>query len=267
MSKKLINIFTNGLPQSIDAMDNIRHLLIEKGYTVTNEFSNNADLIICIGGDGAFLETIHNCNFPSIPILGINTGHLGFFQEVPVEEIEEFFDDFVKGDYTIQKLNTVQAIVTTEDGNQYHHEGLNEICIRGRQSYAVHLKIYIDGIKIENFSGDGILCATSAGSTAYNYSLGGSIVDPRLKLLQLTPMAPMNTVAYRSFTSSVLLPPDREIIVTPEKREQKIFILNDGIQTGYANVESISLRASDNTINLIRFKDYDFWSKVKSKFL
>ena len=67
------------------------------------------------------------------------------------------------------------------------------------------------GVSIEKFSGDGILVATSAGSTAYNYSLGGSIVDPRLKLLQVTPIAPMNTTAYRSFTSSILLPSDLTI--------------------------------------------------------
>ena len=120
---------------------------------------------------------------------------------------------------------------------------------------------------IERFSGDGLLVATPAGSTAYNYSLGGSIVDPRLKLLQVTPIAPMNTTAYRSFTSSILLPAELSVGVLPEQNDNRIFIVNDGIETGYSNVGSISLMISDTTVHLMRFKDYDFWSKVKTKFL
>ena len=86
----------------------------------------------------------------------------------------------------------VKATVTTNDGHEYNHIGLNEIVIQGRPSYTVHLHISIDDMPIEKFSGDGILIATPAGSTAYNYSLGGSIVDPRLKLLQVTPIAPVS---------------------------------------------------------------------------
>ena len=267
MSRHLVNIFTNNEPVSLDAMEYIRHELIERGYTVTSEYSPDACLIICIGGDGAFLETVHNCDFPSTPILGINTGHLGFFQEIEVNQIASFMEDFMSGDYTIQKLTTVKCQVEGSDGSIYHHEGLNEIAIKGRQSYAVHLDISIDGILIQKFSGDGVLCATAAGSTAYNYSLGGSIVDPRINLLQLTPIAPMITIAYRSFTSSLLLPSDKTITFVPEERDERIFIINDGIETGYRNVRSIQVTVSDKTIRLIRFKDYDFWSKVKSKFL
>ena len=109
--------------------------------------------------------------------------------------------------------------------------------------------------------------ATSAGSTAYNYSLGGSIVDPRLQLLQVTPLAPMNTTAYRSFTSSILLPDDLCLGVVPEKPENRIYITNDGIETCYSDVKSIEVSASDKHVNLIRFNNYDFWNKVKDKFL
>lgn len=121
---------------------------------------------------------------------------------------------------------------------------------------------------IEKFSGDGILIATPAGSTAYNYSLGGSIVDPRLKLLQVTPIAPMNTTAYRSFTSSLLLPAELSLGVVPEKQyENRIAVINDGIETIYTDVTDINVRMSDKSVHLIRLKDYDFWNKVKTKFL
>ena len=251
MKKKLINIFTNGSQFSLETQADLTKKLVDRGYTVTREYSQDAELIICIGGDGSLLET----------------GHLGFFQELSPDDLDHFISDYENGQYTIQHLSTVAAEVTTKDGRTNRHIGLNEIVIKGRQSYAVHLHICIDGVSIEKFSGDGILVATSAGSTAYNYSLGGSIVDPRLKLLQVTPIAPMNTTAYRSFTSSILLPSDLTIGIVPEEEENKIFIMNDGIETGYSQVSGISITASDKTVQLLRFKDYDFWDKIKTKFL
>lgn len=267
MKKKLINIFTNETELSLETNYELTKLLIDRGYTVTEEYSHQAELIICIGGDGAFLETVHSCDFPKCPIVGINTGHLGFFQEISPDGFKNFISDYEKGAYSIQRLNTVSAQVTTYDGQSNNHLGLNEIVIKGRQSYAVHLYICIDGRQIEKFSGDGILVATSAGSTAYNYSLGGSITDPRLSLMQVTPIAPMNTTAYRSFTSSIIIPSDISLGIVPEHERNKIFITNDGIQTGYSNVKEVKITVSDKTVQLLRFKDYNFWSTVKSKFL
>ena len=267
MNKHTVSIFTNDTEMSKDVKSELRKALIERGYTVMSEYSPNTDLIVCIGGDGAFLETIHKCNFPECLTVGINTGHLGFFQEVLPENIGHFIEDYEKGDYAVQHLGTVKCIVTEEDGTQNEHIGLNEITITGRKSYSIHFDITIGGKPIEKFSGDGILVATSAGSTAYNYSLGGSIVDPRLQLLQVTPLAPMNTTAYRSFTSSILLPDVMNLGIIPESLENKIYIANDGEITGYSNVKEIEVRKSSKVVNLIRFKDYDFWSKVKDKFL
>lgn len=267
MKKKLINIFTNDTDISLETQSLLVKKLVDRGYMVTGEYSHEAQLIICVGGDGTLLETVHSCDFPRCPIIGINTGHLGFFQEISPANLDKFISDYESQNYSIQELSTVKAVVNTFDGHQNTHIGLNEIVIKGRQSYSVHLDISIDGMDIERFSGDGLLVATPAGSTAYNYSLGGSIVDPRLKLLQVTPIAPMNTTAYRSFTSSILLPAELSIGVLPEQNDNRIFIVNDGIETGYSNVGSIRLMISDTTVHLMRFKDYDFWSKVKTKFL
>ncbi|MDO4176624.1 MAG: NAD(+)/NADH kinase [Bacillota bacterium] len=267
MENTIISIFTNETEISRDVKAMLTKKLINRGYTVMSEYSEDATLIICIGGDGAFLETIHKCDFPDTPIVGINTGHLGFFQEVLPEDFDKFIVDYENNDYTLQKLSTVLCTVTTSEGTVNRHTGLNEITITGRKSYSIHFDISIGGKPIEKFSGDGILVATSAGSTAYNYSLGGSIVDPRLELLQVTPLAPMNTTAYRSFTSSILLPDDLTLGVVPESSENRIYITNDGIETGYSNVKEIEVSASDKHVNLIRFNHYDFWNKVKDKFL
>ena len=267
MNNKIINIFTNETDISLETRAELTKKLVDRGYTVTEESMEDADLIICIGGDGSFLETKHSCKFPKSPIIGINTGHLGFFQEISPDCLDQFITDYEDGQYSIQDLSTVKATVTTLDGRENKHLGLNEIIIKGRQSYAVHFGIAIDGKPLERFSGDGILVATSSGSTAYNYSLGGSIVDPRLDLLQVTPIAPMNTTAYRSFTSSILLPAEVSLEIYPVYDDNRIFILNDGKETGYSNVKDVKVEVSDTMVHLMRFKNYDFWNKVKTKFL
>jgi len=238
------------------------------GFSGCRGFDKNAALLVCIGGDGATLEAIHEYDFPDVPIVGINTGHLGFFQEIHPDQLDYFISNYNAGRYALQDLCTVQAELTKADGTRVLHNGLNEIVIRGSHSYSAHLNISIGDSFIERFSGDGILIATPAGSTAYNYSLNGSIVDPRLKLLQVTPIAPMNTTAYRSFTSSILLPSDMSLGIVPEyTKDHHTYIINDGIETSYSDIRNITIGFSGNVVKLMRFESYDFWNKVKTKFL
>ena len=256
------------MPASKETKVLLAKKLEASGFTVSEKYTPEAELLVSIGGDGSTLDAIHEYDFPSMPIVGINTGHLGFFQELYPEDMDQFIFNYKKGRYTVQDLVTVQAVVTDQDGSEFVHTGLNEIVIRGSHSYSSHLNISIGDSFIERFSGDGILIASPAGSTAYNYSVGGSIVDPRLKLLQVTPIAPMNTTAYRSFTSSILLPSDMTLGVIPEyTKDHSTYILNDGKEKLYHDLRSVTVGFSEKAIKLIRFETYDFWNKVKTKFL
>ena len=267
MNKRIICICTNDTPVSLDTKKLLTEKLYKSGFLVSEEYTDKAELIVCIGGDGAFLHALHTFDFPHIPFIGINTGHLGFFQEIQPEQLDEFIFNYKQGKYTLQPLSTVKALVYLGK-ERIEHRALNEIVIKSSGSYAIHLNISIGGSFIERFSGDGILVATSAGSTAHNYSLGGSIVDPRIKLLQITPIAPMNTTAYRSFTSSILLPSDLDVGIIPEfGKRRSICVAVDGIEYEYDNIGGIDLTFSNTFVNLLRFEGYDFWNKVKTKFL
>lgn len=246
----------------------LKQKLDNSGFVLLQKYSEHTDLLVCIGGDGTFLEALHKFNFPTMPIIGINTGHLGFFQEIMPDRLDDFIFNYSQERYSVQKLSTVKVKVTTAAGVN-EHIGLNEVVITGNGTRSIHLNISIGGSFIERFSGDGLLIATPAGSTAYNYSLGGSIVDPRLKILQVTPIAPMNTTAYRSFTSSILLPSDLSLGVVPEQNNKsgQISIVFDGFTKTYTDIKEIEVSFSDTQVNLMRFENYDFWTKVKSKFL
>ncbi|MEG2200011.1 MAG: NAD(+)/NADH kinase, partial [Anaerovorax sp.] len=257
--------FTNETALSKETGKLLKCKLENSGFVVPITFNREAELIICIGGDGAFLATLHKYDFPDIPFIGINTGHLGFFQELHPNGLDEFIFKYRQGKYEIQNLKTVSAVFNSH-GKNIELKGLNEVVIKAALS--AHLNLAIGDSFIERFSGDGLLVATPAGSTAYNYALGGSIVDPRLNLLQVTPIAPMNTTAYRSFTSSVLLPPNIAVKIYPEQSDKKdILVVCDGTENIYSNVEEISVGFSHTIVKLLRFENYDFWAKVKSKFL
>ena len=243
-------------------------MLEESGYEIAEEYSDDVDLLACIGGDGTFLSFVHKCGFPKAPIIGINTGHLGFFQEALPSNLRETLDYISKGEYQLQNICPVQARVVTRRG-EFMRTGLNEIVVRGPYSHASHYEISIDNTKIQEFSGDGIIISTPVGSTAYNYSLGGSLVSPDLEVLQLTPIAPMNTNAYRCFKSSLILPSTETITIAGTGRCEggTVLLSFDGRTHEFGGVLKIEITRSDKEIHLIRTKSYDHWSLLSSKLL
>ncbi|EOD01805.1 NAD(+)/NADH kinase [Caldisalinibacter kiritimatiensis] len=264
---KIINIIHNNNINSKKTAALLQEMLKQKGFIVPKEYDTNASLNICIGGDGAFLRAVHKYDFPDIPFIGINTGHLGFFQEVSPDGLHMLIDNYTKGNYRIENIYLVEALVCTRT-SCINLLGINEIGIKGTKSRTVHLDISIDNNYLERFSGDGIIISTPMGSTAYNYSSGGSIIYPSIKALQITPLSPLNSNAYRSLTSSVIVPENMTIRINPEYRyENSILIINDGKQYKYDNIVEISFKISEITIKKLTLGKYNFWTKLKDKFL
>ena len=269
MNKKKVFIYSNTTEKSRIIEHDLRNKLVKSGLRVYEEFDpKETELILCVGGDGTLLRLMQELDFPSTPVIGINTGHLGFFQEVLPDKIDDMIYQYNQGHYTLQPFSTVTGTVKTADG-VFSHTGLNEIAVKGSPTYPVHLNISINDSFIERFSGDGLCVSTPAGSTAYNYSLGGSIVDPRLNLLQVAPIAPINSNAYRSFTSSILLPETDTLSIQPilEYDDDRLTVVYDGGLTEYTGVTEIKVRLSDRKVHMVRFKGQHFWDKCKSKFL
>ena len=179
-----------GSKESGAVAEQLKEKLRNAGFTVAEEFGPSVEFACVVGGDGTFMHGLRECGFPDIPFVGVNTGHLGFFQEFQPDSLDQLVDLIRTGDYRVQRHSLLQASVRTEAGKTYDFKGLTDVIFRGSISKVTHLNLAIGDNFIEKFSGDGILIASSAGSTAYNYSLGGSLVDPRVDLLQITPMAP-----------------------------------------------------------------------------
>jgi len=239
-------------------------------YPVRDE-AEGAELIVVIGGDGSFLRTLKRLDFPETPFAGFNTGHLGFFQELQEDDLDEFVERYTHGQFGQQRYRTVHGGVEYSGGIQ-SLRGLNELSIKAADSKTAHLDIYIGEHLVEKFSGDGVVISTPAGSTAYNYALGGSIVDPRLELLQLTPIAPVNTTAYRSFTSGIVLPPGLPVRIFPDtdscdEADREVLVAIDGKEERFSGFKRIEVGLSEQIVTLLRFKNYEFWDTVKKKLL
>ncbi len=260
------NIFINKNEMSQRIATEITEKMEALG-AVRTEDETEADLIFCIGGDGALLRLLRQYRFPKAPIVGINTGHLGFFQEITTDGIDEFIRMLQRGDYHIQENSGLTAEIMTKNG-ETQITAINEIVIRGEGERLMHLDMSIGGNHVSRFSGDGILICTPAGSTAYNYSLGGVIVDPEVDMLQITPMAPVNNSAYRSFTSGIIVPTNKTIEIVPAGEGDRFaVVIEDGRIVVRDEVKKVTVRVAERKARIVRFSNYNFWSKVKDKIL
>ncbi|WP_036730071.1 MULTISPECIES: NAD(+)/NADH kinase [Peptoniphilus] len=267
MKEKIINIISNSNFESRKTSSILTDILKERGFFPTTFFNENAELTICVGGDGAFLKAAHKNNFSQIPFVGINTGHLGFYQEVSPENINEFVDSYINKNYSIEELKLIGAEVFTKNKN-YILTALNEIVLKAQHSKMIHINVFINRNHVEKFSGDGMLVASPYGSTAYNYSCKGSIIHPSLDILQVTPIAPANSNAYRALSSSIIVPGSFVVSLVPEKRYMNSnLILIDGNEYFFSNLKKINLRLSNKSIKRLVFSEDTYWDNLKTKFL
>ncbi|NLY09342.1 MAG: NAD(+)/NADH kinase [Tissierellia bacterium] len=264
---RIINIISNRNYESRRVFQILKSKLEKSGFVTPDEFSHKAELSICIGGDGAFLRAVHNNKFPQVPFIGINTGHLGFYQEISPEDIDRFIDDYINKRFETFEMSLVEAKVFTDKKN-YFLNAVNEIVVRGQKSKVIHLDVFVDGNHLEKFSGDGIIISTPHGSTGYNFSAGGAIIHPRLSAVQINPIAPMSSRAYRSLPNPIVVPGNWTIGVHPEQRYKNgTTIVLDGTEMFYKDIIKINLRISSKKISRISFSSHTYWENLKTKFL
>lgn len=271
MIKDSYLIFSNG-GEINDEVEEVIHKKM-KQYGLTQVFHREeASLIFCIGGDGALLRLIRRSKFPKAAIVGINTGHLGFFQEIPVDRLESFFEKFETKDYRIQDYIGISVDIYGEEGLIRNCVAINEVVIKGRGERLMHMGMKIGDEEVTRFSGDGVLICTPAGSTAYNYSLGGAIVDPDVDMLQITPIAPVNNSAYRSLASSIIMPTRTSIEIIPELVEEgaspnDVVVVEDGGTVAEGRITKVVVRVAEDKAHIVRFSEYNFWDKVRDKII
>ena len=233
------------------------------------EFSDEADAIISVGGDGTFLRAAKYSFRNQTPVLGINAGHLGFLTEVDPENMEQAMSDLLEGSYSIEKRMLLEGRLYKE-GKLIQNTGLPSIALneftitRSTIEKVIKMEIVVNDISIKSFVADGIIIATPTGSTAYSLSAGGPVVEPKAETIGITPICP-----HTLFSRSIILGPDKVLEVRLNSRNEKDIFSVDGKTVALSRPSQYLLRVtrSKKQLNLISFNPNAFFKVFKEKFI
>lgn len=148
------------------------------------------DLVCVLGGDGTFLRSAQAIGDSGVPALGVNLGRVGFLAKVETDGLERALDQVLDGDYAVGDRMRIAATVFRGDGSSETHACLNEVVMaRGHRVRMIQVTVEVSGSHLATYVADGVVVATPTGSTAYSFSAGGAVLDPRLRNMIITPVA------------------------------------------------------------------------------
>lgn len=164
-------------------------VLVNKDAKINKEKLEGADAVVVLGGDGTLMRVSKRCAKYNVPLLGVNTGHLGFLAQTGVDGIEETLTRLIKGDYVIEKRMMLNGRVYRGEDVVFDGEALNDVCInRAGVLQILNFDVCVNGLNLKSYSADGVIISTPTGSTGYNLSAGGPIVEPSADMILLTPI-------------------------------------------------------------------------------
>lgn len=241
----------------------------EERQQLREKLRGNTDCLLVLGGDGTVLETARIAAGTGTPILGINIGNVGYLAEVEVHNWEQALRRILGGGYEIETRMMLNGVVT--DSNRYPYPGasghaLNDIVItRSAGLQILDFNVSVDGQFLNRFSADGMIIATATGSTAYSMSAGGPIVEPKARLILLTPISP-HTFNNRSI---VLSADDRvSIEILPPRHEKKLSaecVFDGSGRIDLHSGDKINISTSGRTTRLIRLSRRSFLETLHKK--
>lgn len=229
-------------------------------YTTAKEITNPIDFLISIGGDGTILDTITSIRDTEVPIVGFNTGRLGFLANNPKEEASTLVRKLISKEYSLEQ-RTLLEFNTKEGHFGNNNFALNELTVHKKDSSSmITIKAYIDDLYLNTFWADGLLIATPTGSTAYSLSCGGPIIVPQSANFVITPIAPHN-LSVRP----IVLPDSATIKLIVDAREEEVLASLDSRSESIDVETELIIKKADFKINLVQFKDQNFFKTIRNK--
>lgn len=219
-----------------------------------------SDIVLVMGGDGTILYTARISKDINKPILGINSGRLGFMANTQIEDLERALDCLLNNDYTLDKRSFLLA--TDSNGNQYH--ALNEFLFTRKDSISmVNVTAEYDGSLINTYWADGLIVASPTGSTAYNLASGGPIVAPGTEVFLVTPINP-----HTLTTRPLVLNSNKPLRVIIEKQQSEVQFSYDGQVHEIQNFPfEVEILKSDLTFDLVHLPGQDYFETLRNKLM
>ncbi len=230
------------------------------GLIGDNDFK--ADMVISIGGDGTFLKAASRVGRKNIPILGINTGRLGFLADVSSDEINDTFNEIHNGQFKVEDRSILQLESDLEELKGYPF-ALNEIAILKRDSSSmISIHTTINGAYLTTYQADGLVISTPTGSTAYSLSIGGPIIVPHSNTIAITPVAP-HSLNIRP----IVIRDDWEITLDVESRSHNFLIAIDGRSESCSEGSRLTIRKADYNIRVVKRYNHVFFDTLRTKMM
>ena len=231
-------------------------------FNSTSDFKHGIDLVLSIGGDGTFIQTVGYVRNSGVPILGINTGRLGFLANISKDQIQNTIDQLKKNNF--ERENRSLLRVNTEE-NLFGDDNfaLNEVTFHKKDtSSMLTVHASLDDIYLNSYWADGLIVATPTGSTAYNLSCGGPIITPGCQVHILTPIA-----AHNLNVRPMVVPDHMPIKLSIEGRERRYLLSLDGKSKNIRRGEEVLITKADFMINVVKFEENNFLDTIRNKML
>jgi NAD+ kinase len=229
-------------------------------YKKHADIKDDVDIMISIGGDGTFLETIHLVKDSGIPILGVNAGRLGFLASTQKEDIKNVLEQIKAELYRLQPRSIIKLNNDLDlfDGENY---ALNELTVHKKDSSSmITIHTYIDDLFLNSYWADGLIVSTPTGSTAYSLSCGGPILVPGAKDFVITPIAPHNLNVR-----PVVVPDSRKITLKIEGRSKEFLCSMDAKSVPIDSSMELVITKAPYMINIIQTENQNFLNTIRRK--
>jgi len=257
-----IRVFTNVRRKESGLQEKIENLIISNGFELDNE---NPDVVLYTGGDGTFLRSVQYYldKLNKIKFLGINFGNLGFFCDYQKDDLDQLIQDLKDNKFSETTHSLLKGEIVSEEKTETIY-AINEIRIEN-PFHTLICDVLINNDTLETFHGNGLLVASSLGSSAYNKSLGGSIIQPTLECLQLTEIATIQNNFNRSLGSSFVVNKSDKITLKGELKQSVVGFdyqtLNDIV------LKELTVSLSDKKVTILHPKNYSYLQKIKRSFI
>ena len=229
---------------------------------VFDNYNFDVDFVISIGGDGTFLRAASMVGSKATPIIGVNTGRLGFLADIHPDEIDHAIADIADGHYAVEPHAVIMVEADGEiiEGSPF---ALNDIAVLKRDNAAmISVRTCINGEDLVTYQADGLIISTPTGSTAYGLSNGGPIIVPDADILCLTPVAP-----HSLNVRPIVINDDSEITLEVESRSHNFLVAIDGRSEKLLESTRLTIRKAPYTINIVKRDSRSYFSTLREKMM
>ncbi len=233
-------------------------------FSQSKGLDSSFDMFISFGGDGTMLRAVTYIKDYGIPIVGVNTGRLGFLSTFKKENVRKLVTEFVAGHYTVEERTLVEVEVNP-DLNEFENLNfaLNEVTVSRKDTTSmITVETYLNDEYLTSYWADGLIVSTPTGSTGYSLSCGGPVIAPTAKSLVLTPIAPHNLNAR-----PLVISDDTQIRLKVSGREQTHLVSLDSRIADIPNGKEIRIKKSNFTVKMIEYTSESFLKTLRNKLL